>query len=224
MAVLNLGVLILAAGGSSRLGSAKQLLLWKGETLIGKAIREVAELSSSMIHVSRITVVLGANYEAIYSNLMETPTVAQVEEGDESSFSFVGTDVPLEIVIARNDTWHIGIASSISCGIATLGTVDAALIWLCDQPLVTSKHLRGLMECYIHSHKGIAASKYLDSIGVPAVFGQSYFAELKSLSGDRGAKSLFYLHHDDVTMFDCPEAGFDIDTDDDYRRATAQTI
>lgn len=225
MAVLNLGVLILAAGGSSRLGSPKQLLLWQGETLIEKAIREVVGLSSSMIQVSRIAVVLGANYETIYSNLMElSPAVAQTGEGDGSSSFFVGADTPLEIITVRNDVWQTGIASSISCGIATLGAVDAALIWLCDQPLITSKHLRGLVECYIHSHKGIAASRYLDSAGVPAVFGQSYFAELQSLSGDRGAKSLFHLHPDDVAMFNCPEAGFDIDTADDYHRAIAQIL
>ncbi len=254
MTPLNLGVIILAAGGSSRLGSPKQLLPWRGETLLQKAVREAAELSSPMIHLSRIVVVLGANYEAVRNTLippfacfdlvrLRSPANAQRQKKAEKphpdlpqkgrgksknsppfgrEFGWGSSEqITPELTILRNEAWQTGMASSVGYGMSALGGADVVLMWLCDQPLVTAKHLGGLVELYLRSGKGIAASRYADSPGVPAVFGQQYFAELHALSGGRGAQSLFYLHAGDMAMYDCPEAGFDIDTAEDYHRALA---
>lgn len=196
---INLGILILAAGESKRLGSPKQLLDWGGETLLQKSISTAKELSTNPhIHLT-IYVVLGARYDELVQNIHDNT-----------------------VIICRNERWFTGIGSSIHCGINQVisdNKIDAVLIMLCDQPFITSEHLNRLAELYSISRKGIAATNYDGINGVPAVFAKKYFSELLTLHGEQGAKKLIEKHLADVATIVFEEARIDIDTMEDYTNA-----
>lgn len=194
-----LGIIILAAGGSSRFGSPKQLLRVDGETLVERAVREAAGFSSPDVSATVVVLVLGANHREI---------TAKPEH-----------IIKPNLLVAVNDLWQTGIASSIRCGLAALPPeTDAALLTLCDLPLVDSRLYETLSEAYFRSGKGISCCRYGGSGGVPAMFGRKYFPLLQALAGDRGAKSLFGQFHDDVIAVECSQAAADIDTPEDALR------
>jgi CTP:molybdopterin cytidylyltransferase MocA len=86
---------------------------------------------------------------------------------------------------------------------------DAALLMVCDQPAVTSDHLRKLVDrCTDRCIGGAAASSYAGRRGVPACFPASQFGELLSLRGDSGAKHLL----ESTPTVDLAGGELDIDT------------
>ena len=186
------GIIILAAGSSSRLGKPKQNLVYKGQTLLQRAIEAAAA------SVCRpVIVVLGANEE------MVKPTI----ESDN-------------INIIHNPDWQEGMASSIRSGINALQKIepnaDSVILMLCDQPFVDAALPNQLVEK--KSDKGIVASGYNDTIGAPVLFDLAYFDELRSLKGQEGAKKLLLKYPDDVVTVPFPLGGIDIDTAEDYEK------
>ncbi len=194
---LNLAILILAAGESKRLGSAKQLLDWNGETLLQKSISTAQQLSS---HCStEIYVVLGARYDELLQHITNN-----------------------NIAICKNERWFTGIGSSIHCGIEVIianGGADSVLIMLCDQPFITSEHLQKLIELYSSLGKGIVSTNYSGINGVPAILGRKYFDDLFALRGEQGAKRLIQKYASDVESITFEDATIDIDTMEDYNNA-----
>lgn len=192
-----LAILILAAGESKRLGSAKQLLDWDGETLVQRSISTARQLSS---HCStEIYVVLGARYDELLLHISNN-----------------------DIIICRNERWFTGIGSSIHCGIEAIianGRADSILIMLCDQPFITSEHLQKLFELFSSSGKGIITTSYSGINGVPAIFGRKYFDNLLALQGEQGAKRLIHKYASDVESIVFQDATIDIDTPEDYDKA-----
>lgn len=153
-------VLILAAGRSSRLGTPKQLLTYRGNTLLGHAASHALKFSSE-VHV-----VLGHAHEACESAIAEMP-----------------------VTIGVNPRYHEGIGNSIAYGISQIKS-KFLLIMLCDQPLIPTKHYLQLIgESKANPHS-IIASEYDSKPGVPALFPFEYFPSLQKLSGDKGAKPL----------------------------------
>ncbi len=186
------GIIILAAGSSSRLGKPKQNLVYKGQTLPQRAIATAAA-SVCM----PVIVVLGANEEVI------KPTI----ENDT-------------INIIHNPDWQEGMASSIRSGINALQKMepkaDSVILMLCDQPFVDAILLAQLVQK--KSTKGIIASAYDDTTGAPVLFDAAYFDELLSLKGHEGAKKLLLKYPDNVVTVPFPLGGIDIDTMKDYER------
>jgi molybdenum cofactor cytidylyltransferase len=183
-------VIILAAGRSSRLGLPKQLLQFKGKSLL----RHVAETALDA-HAAEVIVILGFEADRMKHELDDLP-----------------------VRIFTNADWEEGIASSIRAGITSLpATIDGALLMLCDQPFVTSDLLKSLISA-CGTARPIAASGYDESIGVPACFDRSLFHELTSLSGDSGARGIIGRHRDMVTTISFPQASIDIDTISDYKK------
>jgi molybdenum cofactor cytidylyltransferase len=159
--------IVLAAGASHRLGQPKQLLVYRGEFLIERAIRLANEAGAAPVVAA-----LGAHFEVI---------VASIALND--------------VILSINDQWEKGIASSIHAGLETLNAVangaSGVLILGCDQPRLTAAHLRALIETFVaQSQAAIVASAYAGIHGVPAVFPRSVFAELFALRGDKGAREL----------------------------------
>jgi molybdenum cofactor cytidylyltransferase len=187
------GAVILAAGGSSRFGQAKQLVDFRGQPLLARAIEAARQGGCDPV----LVVISSAS--------------AQVK-----------SIVPDGIVITENAEWHSGIASSIRIGVEALLTVtpgmDGILLLACDQPLVTGKIVDGLIEHWVRNGKQIAASAYADTLGVPAVFNRSCFEDLVGLKGDSGAKSIILLHRQRVAEFPFPGGTQDIDTPADLSR------
>lgn len=190
----NTGVVLLAAGESSRLGSPKQLLVYSGSTLLEHSI-EAAQLS----HADSVIVVLGANANAI-KHEMKNATI--------------------NIVV--NTTWKEGMASTIRCGLQTLvemnPQVDAVVLMVADQPFVTTELLNNLMDLHIKEQNSIVASKYGTTFGTPVLFAKRFFPELLELTGDVGAKSLIRKYMNETAFVPFPRGTIDIDTMEDYNK------
>ncbi len=117
----------------------------------------------------------------------------------------------LPIGIIENPQPERGISSSIALAIAELGeSVDAALIGVADQPLLSADGLRRLLAAYAPGE--MVAARYGDHVGNPMIFDRRFFAELVALEGDRGGQQLLASHPDQVMEVDLPQQmGKDID-------------
>jgi molybdenum cofactor cytidylyltransferase len=192
------GIVILAAGSSSRLGSPKQLLKYEGQSLIK---RIVTQAGADNTH--KVVVVTGSNAKAIESEI-----------GNKDVLSCI------------NDNWQSGMGSSISVGLKQLlqvsPEIEQCIICVSDQPYVTTSILDSLKQAQAISGKGIVASQYSGTMGVPALFAKPYFGALLGLAGEQGAKAVLQKYNQDVFSIDFEEGSVDIDTLEDYKRLTNQ--
>lgn len=182
------GAIILAAGASSRLGSPKQLVQFKGKNLLQHIMDEV----NACEHFQTV-VVLGAQKDLI---------IREIILGDAT--------------IVFNDQWEQGMSTSIIDGLLDLKSknsdIAGVLLLVCDQPFVTSDLLRSILNAFISNDKGLAACKYGDIIGTPAMLGSMYFDSLLALTGDRGAGKLLREHITNACIIPFEEGLRDIDT------------
>jgi molybdenum cofactor cytidylyltransferase len=185
-APLRYGVVILAAGASTRLGRPKQLQPIDGQPLVVRAA-EAALQSSGW----PVVVVLGAEAERI------RPVVAH-----------------LPVLVAENSAWAEGMASSIRTGIATLRQfsrlLDGALLALCDQPAFATATIAKLISAHEKTGRSIVASRYGGQLGAPAFFRRDHFPALAALTGEEGARPLL-RDAAQVATVDLPELAQDID-------------
>ena len=184
------GIILLAAGSSSRLGRAKQLIEFQGKTLIQKAIDEANKSQADCL-----VVVLGAN-----AYLIQT-----------------GFDITSTPFIVNSD-WQQGMSSSMQAGLRFLmekEEIDQVLLMLCDQPFVDASLLNQLINAKETSGKGIVAAAYSNTLGVPALFDRRYFEELLQLTGSEGAKKVIFNHQAEVHALDFPLGAVDLDTEED---------
>jgi molybdenum cofactor cytidylyltransferase len=189
-----ISTIVLAAGSSSRLGTSKQLLRIQGESLLVRTIK--ASVDSN---VNKTIVVLGANAEA------HLKATAQFN---------------IDVVI--NGNWETGMGNSLKTGLQFAlklnPSITAAMVVVCDQPMLSSEHLNKLISAYDQTGKKIAASHYGGSNGVPALIPQSHFKDLLSLNDNEGAKKIIQNHLSEIVSVDFPPGEFDIDTQEDYQR------
>ncbi len=190
----NIGIILLAAGESSRFGEPKQLLPYAGQTLLQHGL-QVA--NDSIAHP--IIVVLGAHADIIKKEINSGST---------------------QVVV--NAEWQEGMASSIRCGITALVGISAftegAILMVCDQPYINSTLLNILIETHENSSKPIIACSYAETFGPPTLFHKSIFPELLQLKGDVGARSILLQHINEVEVVLFPEGNLDIDTKADYQK------
>jgi molybdenum cofactor cytidylyltransferase len=183
--------IVLAAGASTRLGQPKQLLRVDGETLLRRTVRLAIEAGCIPVFV-----VLGS----------EATTLTQQLE-----------DLAATAVI--NDRWQTGLASSLRAGLQlalkTSPQPANVMVLVCDQPRLDVSVLRDLVATHALQNSTITASRYLDAIGVPAIFSSGHFHELLQLSGDQGARPILHQHRETVAAVDFPGGGLDIDTPED---------
>jgi len=195
----NTGIIILAAGSSSRLGTAKQLLPYAGTTLLQHSLQ-----TALATNANTIVVVLGANAAIIKENIKNTTA---------------------HIVV--NEEWQEGMASSIRCGIQALSNIDpnvqGAILLVCDQPFVNTSLLNNLIVSHHKTGKPIVACNYENTFGPPVFFHKSIFPELLLLKGDKGAKNIVQQHAGEMGSILFPEGNIDIDTADDYQKLSART-
>lgn len=196
----NIGVILLAAGQSSRLGRPKQLLVYDGSTLLQHSLQVAC---SSNAHP--IVVVLGAQADTIRKEL----------EGTEAT-------------LIVNAAWQEGMASSIQVGVKALVQVHPAaegcILMVCDQPYVTALLLNELITAYQRSGKPIVTCSYSGTFGPPTLFHKSLFSELLQLTGDVGARSILRQHVNDVEVIFFSQGVLDIDTEVDYERIKREDV
>ncbi|KAF2327720.1 nucleotidyltransferase family protein [Flavobacterium daemonense] len=192
------GIVILAAGNSSRLGQPKQLLGYKDSTLLKNTIAE-----ASLVHDLKIIVVTGANNQLIE------------EELD-----------PSRIKIVFNPEWESGMSSSIVYGLKKLidlyPETENCIFAVCDQPYVSSLIFENLIEEHYKTGKGIVASAYSETLGTPVLFNKKYFTELLELKGQEGAKKIINRFSDDVASVLFEKGNIDIDTEEDYNKLMSE--
>jgi molybdenum cofactor cytidylyltransferase len=181
-------VIVLAAGASTRFGSAKQLVRVNGRPLMLSVVSRAVELAGHSV-----TVVLGANAAELAPLLRHSPAS-----------------------VAINREWAEGIASSIREGLThTPATADGVMIMLADQAAVSTEDLRRLTGVWRRAPASIATAQYAGTIGVPAIFPRWCFRELNELRGDRGAQVLLHRHVDRLVRLPMPSAELDIDRPED---------
>lgn len=189
---LQLGIIILGAGSSSRMGQSKQLLDIGGEPLLRRTAKVALDSKPN-----NLIVVLGSNSE---------------------EHQKVVSDLPVKIV--RNEKWPRGMGSSIKAGLSDLLQLNtktgAIIILVCDQPLLNAEHIDRLMENFKESKAPIVASMYANTFGVPALFTKSLFQDILSLDDDQGAKKIIQENLSQAILVPFPEGEIDLDTPEDY--------
>ncbi len=192
------GIVILAAGASRRLGEPKQLLRFAGTSLICHAVVEAC--ATQAVHV---VCVLGAFAEEVEAELRRCTLQAE------------------QVEIVRNMYWQEGIATSVREGIKALQKhdSDAALIMLCDQPFIERSFLNRLINTWHETKAPIVASGYADAVGAPALFAKECWPELLKLQGESGAQHLIRHYRHEVVP--CQQGMMDIDTPQDKARLQA---
>lgn len=204
----NVGAVILAAGGSSRLGQPKQLLKFRGETLIRRAVGAAAEAGCDPI-----VVVVGEIIEAIRSEL-------DIRDSRISSSSgHVQDSRTARATVVENPNWKRGIGTSIRQGLEQLPpSVEAAALLTCDQPFVDASTVNELIAAQQKTGKPIIASSYANTLGVPALFDRSCFEALLALPNESGAKKVIEEQADTVASIPFEDGAIDIDTPEDFER------
>jgi molybdenum cofactor cytidylyltransferase len=192
--------IVLAAGGSSRLGRPKQLLEWHGAPLV----RHVAGRALAA-GLSPVVVVTGADADQVREALQGLP-----------------------VSFAHNPAWASGQASSVKVGVRTLPTeLGAAVFLLSDQPQVPSDLLRALVLAHAGSLSSLVAPRVHGRRANPVLFDAALFPELLVLSGDTGGRSLFSDPRGFPVQWidwDDPDLLLDVDTPADYERLQSMEI
>ena len=193
----DVAAVILAAGSSTRMRSPKQILRFRGLTLIRRAALVALEA-----RCRPVIVVTGANAAPSRSELQD-----------------------LDVREAWNRDWESGMASSIRTGIEAVLAADpdvaAVVLMLCDQPYVTAEVIAALAVAHRVTGKPVVASAYGGSFGAPALFSRALFADLSGLEGAGGAKQVISRYAANAHFVPFPGGKTDLDTPDDFARLLA---
>lgn len=164
-----IAALILAAGGSRRLGRPKQLEPWGSTTLLSHIIDMVETFP-----VDETWVVVGAELDRVLNEIGARP-----------------------VGIVQNPDWESGLASSLRVGLdalTRLSKADGVLVFLGDQPAVRADVVTALIEKHKRSTAMAIVPKYRYSRGNPVLIDRSLWPRLMSLDGDEGAQRLLQAH------------------------------
>ncbi len=185
--------LVLAAGGSKRLGKPKQLLPYGPATLLDHVLRTARSCDFDQL----ICVVGGSAAE-----IMQTVNLDGVQ-------------------VATNDHFGAGCSSSIAAALATVDPrCEVLVLLLGDQPGVTAATVSKLLAG--RGDSALAACAYDDGRGHPLAFACSTFDQLASLHGDKGVWKLLDRAGDEVVDVPVAGAiPRDVDTWEDYEAVVA---
>ena len=186
-----IGVVILAAGSSSRLGYPKQLVEFKGKPML----QHIIDVADSFEFETKV-LVLGAASDEI---------TEKIEPG--------------KFEMLLNENWQEGMASSIRAGLERSlekeKDLEHLLILLSDQPFVSKERIDALVKEQLTANTEATFSEYGGDVGVPAIFSSSVFPYLKELKGDHGAKKLIYDRKIEFRTVKFEKGNFDVDTKED---------
>lgn len=188
---MSTAALVLAAGGSRRLGRMKQLEPWGDTNLLGHVLRQAHSFP-----VEEVWVVVGHQSDRV---------INETELGEAG--------------VIENPEWEEGIASSIRVGLdalTRLSECDQVLIMVGDQPGTPSEVVEELLTSHATAGRPVTVPKYRYTLGNPVVVDRSLWPRVMSLSGDEGAMKLWKTHAEwlnEVWFSDPPPR--DIDTQQD---------
>lgn len=189
--------IVLAAGGSRRLGTPKQLLRRAGETLAHRAVR-----LASATQPQRLLMVIGAHADEVREAV---------------------ADLRVEILV--NNEWQEGLASSLRAAAGALDESASALILGCDQPALEQSHLQRLLSGAAVSASGCAATLHGAAWGIPAMTSAAVLREAHGLHGDSGLRgALQRVPAESIYLLEAIELEFDLDTPADLEKAVADGL
>lgn len=190
--VTTVGV-VLAAGASSRMGKAKQLLEINGQPLVART-----SALALMAGFEGVVVVTGARRGAVEAVL------------------------PDFVHVVYNPNWATGMGSSVHAGLSFAMSLFPELQYsgfmLTDQPHLTSELLSKMLSQLKDSSAPGIAAYYNGGLGVPAVFRARLFPELLALDGQKGAKPILHKYKEALQSVLFPEGAFDLDFPNDWER------
>lgn len=196
---------VLAAGASTRMGCAKQLLLdHRGVPLVVGAAQRL--LAAGCLPVLVLT---GAHHAVVEAAIRRAIT-SGLDDGS--------------VVIVHNIDWAQGLSSSIRSAVVWLenviGGADAVLLSASDMPGVSREHLEALVLLWRETGARVAsdysASADVRTLGIPAVLPRSDWVVLLALHGDRGARDI--LNTESTLSVSIRNDSFDLDTPADVDR------
>jgi molybdenum cofactor cytidylyltransferase len=194
--------IILAAGSSTRMGEAKQLLPLGSSTILAQTIANVRDAE-----VHEIVLVLGSSAETIRRELPASLLVG--------------------VKVVVNEEYAKGMASSLRAALTALHPrSDGALIILGDQPFVRCQTLNQIIKAYRHSGARIVIPSYQGSRGNPVLLHRSVFSEVMALEGDIGCRAIFKNHLEGIIKVEVEDMGILVDIDDhqDYDRLRREAV
>lgn len=186
--------IILAAGGSTRLGRPKQTLTWRGEPLI----RHVARTALTA-GLDPVIVVTGSSAEEVEAALRDLP-----------------------VIFAHNDDWQAGQSSSMKIGLANLPVnCGSAVFLLSDQPQTPVTLVKSLVEAHERTLSAVVAPMVDGRRGNPVLFDRDTFEEMREIQGDVGGRGIFSKVAVEWLPWNDPAQLLDVDTEEDYQRLLA---
>ncbi|MDU4325593.1 nucleotidyltransferase family protein [uncultured Clostridium sp.] len=189
---MKINLILLAAGNSKRFNGNKLLAIYKEKPIYMHIVNNVLKLE-----VNKIICV--TQYEEIKEALLNT-----------------------NINVVMNTNSSLGISSSIKLGINFDKEADGYMFMVCDQPFITEKTLKILLDKFINGEKGIVCVGCGNNKGNPVIFSKKYINELLSLQGDNGGKRILKGHLNDLNVvnIDNEIELFDIDTQEEFTKAS----
>ncbi len=178
---------LLAAGGSTRLGRPKQLLAYRGQTLV----RQAAETALAG-GLDPLVVVLGAHAPLVRREVADLP-----------------------VAIVENPAYLEGQSTSLRAGLAALpAETPAVMVLLADMPAVTADVIRDLANTWRATRAAIVRPTYAGQPGNPVLFTGALLPELAAVRGDEGGRAVLRAHAAAVQLLPVGCAGVvsDVDT------------
>jgi molybdenum cofactor cytidylyltransferase len=188
--------ILLAAGSSSRMGQAKQLLPLGSGTVLAQTLEHARAAA-----VDEVVLVLGSSAEPIRHQLPQTLLAG--------------------VKVVVNRSYEQGMASSLRSGLSALDPQSAAaLIILGDQPFTLPETLDRIIQAYRDSGAQIVIPTHQGTRGNPVLLDRSVFSEAMALEGDVGCRAIFRNHLEGIVNVEVEDVGvlLDIDDREDYER------
>jgi molybdenum cofactor cytidylyltransferase len=184
--MIELSVVVLAAGGSSRVGVSKQMMKLRGRTLVAMACERALQLSK------HVTLISGAEHHRIEANIAH-----------------------LRVSRVYNPHWSSGLASSVALACKHEFNSKKMLLIYCHQPLIPFEHFQKLVAKSEKEPGLIIATEFNDCFGLPAIIPQQFYYELSNLKGDESPEVFIESHLSQTRSISCETAGKKLITRED---------
>ncbi len=119
------------------------------------------------------------------------------------------------VTVVDNPNFADGLASSLRAGLAAIpADCEGAVVMLADMPGVKGAHIDRLIAAFSPGDgRAICVAARNGKRGNPVLWARRFFAEMQTLDGDQGARSLVRRYEDAVCEVDMPDDGVLVDLD-----------
>ncbi len=180
---MKVAAIILAAGSSSRLGQAKQLIQFNNEFILEKLYNNLESLTDS------VYLITGCYHSEIKRQFPKMSLIF-----NENWEKGMGSSISTAVNNLKRKYSHL-------------------LICTCDQALIEKSHYLELLETSKQNPNNIITSIYKKIVGVPVLFPKAHFNDLTQLdNSSKGAKQVIQKYKEKVIKIKCTNAEFDLDT------------